>query len=1764
MPLALANFLRSLTAKVPLRGVLVAPFVVLIVGSVALVGYLSYQSGQQAVKNLGHQLVAETNERVTQELKTHLQTPLLINRLNVDAISQSQLELQNTPALESMLFNRLQQFEQVTGIVFVSPEGLFRVVERQPTSLYLGVANPPEPNQLYIYTLDNQGKRGQLVYVDKSLDVRFDRPWYQQAVARGKPGWSPISQYGSLDVLSLDASQPVYERATGQLLGVFTVHTELDYLSDFLHRLNISRSGQVLILDQNGGLVATSTQEKLYKVLPSGGTRKQLQPLTINESRDPLTRSLGAYLQRDKQDAAKRLSSSLSMNQGQYLEFSYNGEPQYIKITPFQDPYGLDWQIVTVIPKSHFLGAIQDNAQTTVMLCLLTIGATTALGLLTTNQLTARFAQLNQVSQNLSLGNLDQRLSTDRPISELNSLALTFNQMADQLQQSFTRIKTDLAESEEKFKIIFRSSPDPIGLTTLNDGRVVEANDSFLNLLGYSRQEMVGQRLEDLGVWRNLDDRAQFRDLMQQQGHVRNLELPLNTKTGQIKTLLLSAERIVIDGELLSLGIAKDISDRKQAESALRQSESLNQAILNALPDLIIRMHRDGTYLDFKPTNAFPIAYPNLQVGANIRDILPLDEAQRRLEFAAIALQTREIQVYEFPLELNGQQLWQEARVMPLNLDEVLVVVRDLTQRHRVEAELHISEARYREVVEGQTELVCRFQPDGTLTFANAAYCRYFGLDYKEVLNRPYAPVIFEADREMVAQLIGTMTLENPTVTIENRVFSRGKVRWTQWNSRAIFNEQGQFIEYQTVGRDITDRKQAEAEIQQLNQQLTDRVNELQTLFEVLPIGVAIGADPECRFARINPCLSEILRVPLHENASPGAPNSERPAYRVFRDGQELSTEDLPMQYASIHNLEVRDVTVDIVHPDGTVIKLLSYASPLRDEQGKVRGSIGGFVDITERTQMAEALRQSETRFRQLAETVREGFFVYEVETAYYSYVNPAYSAIRATPDHVDYWGMEHWLEQIHPDDRPRIDAALQREQAGENFSEEYRFIRADGELRWLRSQAFPLKDEMGAVVRIVGTVEDITERKQVEIALQQSEARFQEIAQTINQVVYVISITTGHYLYISPAYENLWGYSCESLYHNPKSWLDRIHSEDLSFVLQNLDQLYAGTQLEMEYRIIAANGKVHWIRSESLIVPDENGNPSRIVGLAEDITDRKRLEQSLRSQAETDHLFAIITQNIRQSLELEQILATTVVEVQQTLNADRVLIFRLNLDGSGQVIQEAVLPDYPMIEQMRWEDEHFSAAAYEFYGQGKPRIVLDVAIDDWAACLAEFMEIAGVKSKIVAPIVQAGGTEAAYVWGLLIVHACSHYRQWQPAEADLLQKICNQLAIAINQANLYQQLQVELTERRQAEVALGQSEELFRRAFDDAPVGISLISPTGQFLKANTYYCKLLGYTEAELLNLTFQNLTHPDDLKADLDGLRRMLDGEIPAFQIEKRYITKQGEVIPVLMNAATIQDQNGQPLYIVGQIQDIRDRYRIERMKNEFISVISHELRTPLTSIRGALGILSSGIYHDRPAKANHMLNIALNNSERLVRLVNDILDLERLESGKVQLVMQSCQVADLMQQAVDSVQAIADQTSITLSITPCTATLWASPDAVIQTLTNLLSNAIKFSPPGSTVWLTAEIKKPDTPPTPYFLFTVQDQGRGIPADKIEAIFEQFQQVDVSDSRKKGGTGLGLAICKKIVQQHGGQIWVESQPGQGSCFYVALPQVEPDAPH
>jgi signal transduction histidine kinase len=228
--------------------------------------------------------------------------------------------------------------------------------------------------------------------------------------------------------------------------------------------------------------------------------------------------------------------------------------------------------------------------------------------------------------------------------------------------------------------------------------------------------------------------------------------------------------------------------------------------------------------------------------------------------------------------------------------------------------------------------------------------------------------------------------------------------------------------------------------------------------------------------------------------------------------------------------------------------------------------------------------------------------------------------------------------------------------------------------------------------------------------------------------------------------------------------------------------------------------------------------------------------------------------------------------------------------------------------------------------------------------------------------------------------------------------------------------------------------------------------------------------------------------------------------------------------------------------------------EQVKDEFLSVVGHELRTPLTSIRGSLGLLAGGVLGELPEDAANMVAVAVLNTERLGRMVNDILDIERMAAGGLVLEPAAVEATELVEQSIQVVQTTADAAGVTLRGDIAELTVLADADRIVQALVNLLGNAVKFSPRGATVMLTVSQHDDGA------LFSVHDNGRGIPADRLETIFERFRQVDASDAREKGGTGLGLPIARGIVEQHRGRMWAESRLGEGSTLSFTLPLASP----
>ncbi|HVD05000.1 MAG TPA: response regulator [Gemmatimonadaceae bacterium] len=352
-----------------------------------------------------------------------------------------------------------------------------------------------------------------------------------------------------------------------------------------------------------------------------------------------------------------------------------------------------------------------------------------------------------------------------------------------------------------------------------------------------------------------------------------------------------------------------------------------------------------------------------------------------------------------------------------------------------------------------------------------------------------------------------------------------------------------------------------------------------------------------------------------------------------------------------------------------------------------------------------------------------------------------------------------------------------------------------------------------------------------------------------------------------------------------------------------------------------------------------------------------------------------------------------------------------------------------------------------------------------------------------------------------------------------------------------------DITGLRAAQRSAEEAEERFRRLSDAAKEGIA-ISEKGIVVEVNRAFCALFGYDEHEVIGRSatdFINLGH-------VEAARRAINANEEG-TYETVGLRKDGTTFDVEVSAKQLPGHAG--VRRVAAIRDISDRKAVDRLKNEFVSTVSHELRTPLTSIRGSLGLIEGGVAGDVPERVRELVRIARTNADRLIRLINDILDLEKMEAGKLELRQTQVDPQTLVDVTLAEMRGMADSLNIRLErIVTGPASLTADADRLQQVLTNLLSNAIKFSPSGATVYVRALEVRPGVA-----RIEVEDAGPGIAANLVDRLFRKFEQLDGSDGRARGGTGLGLAISRSIVEQHGGRMGVHSEPGVRTVFWFEL---------
>ena len=579
------------TIKLSLRTLLMVPFVLQVVGITSLVGYLSYRSSQQAIENLAHQLTKETGYRITEKLNGYLQTAHQFNNNHVAALEAGIISLDDLDKLHRYLISQHQQNSAIKAAGWAQPDGTFLTSNRvspadfetgatslNPTDLpyEVGHSNPHDPSQLHLYALDETGQPLRPVEIISNLDVR-DRPWYRQVVETGTPGWTHPFQMGRTSLLIINAHTPFYDDHN-RLQGMFFANISLHQLNDFLEQVAVSQTGEVFILERNGALIANSASESAYVAfVPNGlsppGSAEGSLPITHPEAvafrRLTALESAHLLIRRGAEELLSDLGNWDTLQSYKQMTIRIDGKRHFLQAIPYQDDYGLDWLIVTIIPEADFMAEIEANRRQTVAISLGALLGSIVLGGWVTRSLVKSIWALNRATEELAAGNLAPE-TQPTAIVEVEALRTAFHQMAHRLDDSFQAIKT----SQQQFATLLENVP--VGVAVFDrDGKLIWLNPLSRQLLD---QDALGMDIsclpETVRIYKAETDQLYpvnqlpaVRALRGETSTASDIEM-ISPATGQrIPLEVRSAPVFAADGNIVYAIVAfQDISERREVE----------------------------------------------------------------------------------------------------------------------------------------------------------------------------------------------------------------------------------------------------------------------------------------------------------------------------------------------------------------------------------------------------------------------------------------------------------------------------------------------------------------------------------------------------------------------------------------------------------------------------------------------------------------------------------------------------------------------------------------------------------------------------------------------------------------------------------------------------------------------------------------------------------------------------------------------------------------------------------------------------------------------------------------------------------------------------------------------------------------------------------------------------------------------------------------------------------------------------------------------
>lgn len=1263
-----------------------------------------------------------------------------------------------------------------------------------------------------------------------------------------------------------------------------------------------------------------------------------------------------------------------------------------------------------------------------------------------------------------------------------------------------------LRESEQKLQDVFNVMEEGMALNELIfdeageiiDYRILEVNPAFERIAMLTREQVIGKKATEV-YQMNSEYIHGFwkKNLDASQPIKAEYYVPEINKWRHISTSQ------PLNNKFATVYI--DTTEQKVAELALRESETNLRAIWeNSTQSYMLidpdRQVRKMNHVALEREQA--IFGRPIQPGGSIYDIVRPEE-RPWFDQTFEKVLAGEVLQFEKSFSPGGIQHWYEYRLSPVRTDSgedlgVFLVTTDITERKQAEAALRKSEVRYRTLVENSPYCIHEIDLEGRLISMNPSGLKMMCVeDESEIRFMPYLDAVSDEDRARIGNLLEL------AVQGQSSEFEYTSANGSKFQSAfvPIKNSNDQVSLITGLTQDVTKRKQTEAAFQTQ----TERLN-LATRYAHIGIW---DWDIQNDKLEWDNQMFNLYGINLEQTPQ---------AYETWLNGihpDDRESSDEVSRQAVRGEIEY-DTEFRVVWFDGSVHWLKADGRVFRDPNGKAVRMVGLNYDITERKLAEEKIREQDMQFRKLSANVPDLIFQFTRRPDGTYHVPVASEGIRnifgCTPEDVadDFAPI---ARVIYPEDSERVMHDI--EFSAKNltlFTCDFR-VQIPGKegLQWISSRSTPEKLSDGSITWY-GFNTNITERKLAEEALRSSEESLAEAQRMAHIGSWEWDMLANTVTWSKEMYR-VFDVEPEAFDGKPEFLLTLVLPDDVEKITNSInDNLEDGSSPTLEYRVVHKDGSIHHVIADGRTKFDEAGKPIKSIGTVQDITERKQAEEArqvseLRFRAISENSLAgiYIVQNGKLSYVNAALAEIFKYAPEELFSADPLIL--IHPDDRALVSENIRRRMAGEVQSLR----------YEFRGLCKDGEI-------------KYIEVLGARVDL----------------------------EGQPAIIGNI---------------------VDITERKQAEELVRRyADELEKRVqertaevhdlYNNAPAGYHSLNARGIIVQINQTELEWLGYTREELVGVkSFAELFTPQS--------KNIFTEQFPIFlkqdwikDMEFDVIRKDGSILPVLVNATAVYDESGNFVMSRSSLFDITKRKEAElelqaanialekasKLKDEFLANMSHELRTPLNGILGFSETLLEGVRGPLSERQKQAVQTIRTSGEHLLGLINDILDVSRIEFGNFELRPTHFDVNEICQASLIFIKQLAEKKSIAVEYEPpaASSTIFADPMRLKQVLVNLLNNAVKFTPQHGKVKLEVQTDAREG----LMRFSVTDTGIGIDPEDLKKLFQPFVQLDSSLSRQYEGSGLGLVLVKKMVSMHGGSLDVQSKAGAGSCFSFSLP--------